>query len=273
MISLGNDADGPISKSASGSAQVIVLGASNVTLSLPWLIDNLPRGFGEPVSLFAAIGHGRSYGAPSRVLIRELPGILQCRLWSEIVGEKSASARRFALLTDIGNDLLYGHAVDTIADWLVEALDRLQSLHAECVLTRLPLVSVMKMSSARYYATRAVFFPGSRVSWPVMQRRAAELDARIQRLGDERGLAVIQPDGAWYGFDPIHIRLSKRCTAWSHLLSTWSGWNRNVTVQWPRWYRHFQNLRFAAAERKLAGISVERSQPAYQNLQITMRLY
>ncbi len=273
MISPGNDADDPISKSTPGRTQVIVLGASNVTLSLPWLLDNLHRGFGERVSLFAAIGHGRSYGARSRVLIRELPGILQCRLWSEIATDEAPTTRRFALLTDVGNDLLYGYSVETIVGWLAEALDRLHDLRAECTLTRLPLISVMKMSSARYYATRTLFFPGSRVSWPIMQQRAVELDASIQRLGRERGLAVIETQGSWYGFDPIHIRFSKRCTAWTHLLSAWSGWNRDVAVQWPRWYRHLQNWCFAAAERKLAGCSFTRLQPVYQSPQITVRLF
>ena len=87
--------------------RVILLGASNVTLAFPLIVEGLRRSLPEPIELFAAHGHGRSYGLWSRVLMRRLPGIRECGLW-ESLATRSGEGRPLALVTDVGNDLLFG---------------------------------------------------------------------------------------------------------------------------------------------------------------------
>ena len=65
--------------------RAILLGASNLRISLPFLLDQVRRRAGGPVEALAACGHGRSYGAWSRFLfVRHLPGIAGCGLWPEV---------------------------------------------------------------------------------------------------------------------------------------------------------------------------------------------
>ena len=52
---------------------VAVLGASNVSRGLSRLVATLAARPGGPADLFVAAGHGRSYGANSRVWMRRLP--------------------------------------------------------------------------------------------------------------------------------------------------------------------------------------------------------
>nr|MBC8290220.1 hypothetical protein [Planctomycetota bacterium] len=104
---------------------LVLIGASNVTFNLPDIWRGLSSD--QPTQLLVAAGHGRSYGMPRTVMGRTLPGVLECGLWqtlSEIQPEHTVSA----LITDIGNDLLYGAEPSTIAAWVAEVADRLIEL-------------------------------------------------------------------------------------------------------------------------------------------------
>src|SRR4051794_31255557 len=61
--------------------RVVLLGASNVTIGFGVLTRLVRAGFRGPIDLRAALGHGRSYGAWSSLLVRSLPAITQCGLW------------------------------------------------------------------------------------------------------------------------------------------------------------------------------------------------
>src|SRR5688572_31021942 len=107
--------------------RAILLGASNLKISLPPLLAGLRRRAGGPVEAFIACGHGRSYGAWSRFLfVRRLPGIAGCGLWPALEASPPLrNVRRVALLTDAGNDLVYGASPEEIAGWIGTCLDRL----------------------------------------------------------------------------------------------------------------------------------------------------
>ena len=63
------------------STRVVLLGASNLTRGISTVVGTARRLLGPMPHVFVAYGHGRSYGVRSRVLIRGLPGILNCGLW------------------------------------------------------------------------------------------------------------------------------------------------------------------------------------------------
>lgn len=181
---------------------VVVLGASNVSRGLARLAAVARARAGGPVDLVVAAGHGRSYGVNSRVALRRLPSILGSGLWRAL--DRDAAARPVALLTDIGNDLLYGFPARLVADWVGECLRRLSDLGARTAITRLPLASVAAVGPARYRAFRAVFVPGCRLSLAAVREATAELDARIAALAAEHAATLLEQPGDWYGLDPIH---------------------------------------------------------------------
>ncbi len=117
--------------------RVVLLGASNLTKGIGTVLETACRHWGRPLEAVGALGHGRSYGNASRVLGRQLPGILECGLW-QVLG-RSPGVPTAGLVTDIGNDLLYGQGVARIADWLEQCLDRLAAVHARTVVTLLPV--------------------------------------------------------------------------------------------------------------------------------------
>lgn len=202
--------------------RVVLLGASNVTLSFGLLTRLLRGGLPGSLDINAALGHGRSYGVWSSVLARGLPSISGCGLWDDL--QAAPLAPTFALLTDVGNDLMYGFPPERVAGWVRTCLARLTAADSRIVVTRLPVARVERLSAWRYHATRASFFPSHRpIAWPEMLRRVHELDEQVTAAAEAYGAAIVTPPLEWYGFDPIHIRWSKRTSAWSEILSHWPG--------------------------------------------------
>jgi hypothetical protein len=69
---------------AEAIGRVVALGASNLTRGFRAVVSTARDTWGPQVEVMAALGHGRSYGAHSRLAFRRLPGILESGLWSEL---------------------------------------------------------------------------------------------------------------------------------------------------------------------------------------------
>lgn len=233
--------------------RVVLLGASNLRMGFPQALSRL-RGAG-PVEVLAALGHGRSYGTWSSLAwVRRLPGIVQCGLWEEL--ERRPLLPTVALVTDVGNDLLYGAPVPVIAGWVGTCLERLAKRKAELVVGLLPLASLEKVSPVRYHLVRQILFPGRRAApWSAMLDRARELNERLRGLGLEHGARLVEPSPSWYGIDPIHVRRSMRSQAWDEIL-------RHPLL--PREGQPVGGGRlplFGAAELRLFGVPLRNPQP------------
>ena len=230
--------------------RVVLLGASNVKMGFPRVLSCLPA----PVEVLAAMGHGRSFGTWSRLAwVRQLPGILQCGLWEEL--ERRPPLPTVALITDVGNDLLYGAPVRTIEGWIRTCLERLARHQAEPILGLLPLASLEKVSAFRYHLVRSILFPGRRAaSWSAMLESARELNDRLRGLGLEHGARIVEPSPSWYGLDPIHVRRSMRSHAWTEIL-------RHPRLAGERTLAAGRLPLFGAAELKLFGRTLRNPQP------------
>jgi hypothetical protein len=104
-------------------ARVVALGPSNLTCGLQPIVSIARTAWGADVELLAALGLGRSYGACSRALVRTLPGILESGLWKKL--ESLTAVPTLDLVTDVGNDILYGSSAEWILAWVEEAVRRL----------------------------------------------------------------------------------------------------------------------------------------------------
>jgi hypothetical protein len=198
------------------STRIVALGASNLTRGFQAVVSAARRRWGADVEIVAALGHGRSYGAESRFVLRSVPGILQSGLWREL--EKTPDAPTRALVTDVGNDVLYGYSASQTLAWVEECVDRLQSKAAEVVLTDLPLSSIRTLSSARFLFFRSLFVPSCRLSLAQVADTAERVTAGLAALAAARGLRFVRLRPEWYGVDPIHIRPALWRAAWQEIL-------------------------------------------------------
>lgn len=255
-------------------ARLVLLGASNLTRDFPAVVA-IARGLltpevgPGPVQIFSAAGHGRSYGTWSRVfLVRGLPGIAQCGLWSALEEQvrrgRGGDPPTHALLTDIGNDIAYGADPEDIAGWVETCLARLGAVGARTAMTLLPLASLGRLSPWKLQLLRLLFFPTHPTSFARVRRDTAELQDRLRRLAARFGAATVEPAVEWFGPDHIHYRLGARSRIWRQILAPWvptgetadaTGW-RPPRLSRPSWWA-------LTPERwRLAGVSLGRIQPA-----------
>ena len=201
--------------------RVVVLGASNLARGFPTVVETAQRAWGRRLEMFVALGRGRSYGRSTRMLGRQLPGILDCGLWPELAArsELPTTLPTTAVVTDIGNDLLYHEPVERIVGWVEACLDRLVALEARTVVTLLPIENLERLSQVRFQILRRIFFPSSRVGLDEVGQRALALNDGVRRLAEARGFDVVGPRAAWYGIDPIHIRSRHMTSAWREILT------------------------------------------------------
>ena len=198
-------------------SRLVALGASNLTLGLSSVLGIARSAFGPQVEVLAALGYGRSYGAPSTIAIRTLPGILESGLWRELEARPKANTR--GLITDVGNDILYGFSSDQILAWVKEAANRLLAHTSDVVLTDLPRASIRRLSPRAFLFFRTLFFPPCRLSRDEVFERVDRVNEGLAGIAASMGLRLAHLEDDWYGFDPIHLRPRAWPGAWRKIIA------------------------------------------------------
>lgn len=202
-------------------ARVVAIGASNLTRGFQTVVSSARTAWGPDVEVVAALGHGRSYGATSAFLVRRLPGILDSGLWRRLDSAPRVSTR--ALVTDVGNDIIYGFPAARILAWVDDAVARLSAVTDDIVLTGLPMDSIRRLSPRLFLAARTVLAPSCRLPQTVVTQVAEEVHAGLERLAAARGVRFVALQPSWYGLDPIHIRPALWAHAWQEILGASCG--------------------------------------------------
>jgi len=222
---------------AVATTRMVVLGASNVSRGLARLAAIARRRSTEPIDLFVTAGHGRSYGVNSRVAARRLPSILGSGVWRALEREQppTASCGPLALVTDIGNDLLYGFSARQVAGWVREAVRRLTERGGRIAITRLPLASLETVGPARYRMLRTCYVPGCRLPLTALKQAAADLDAEIAAVAADHAATLIEQPGDWYGLDAIHLRRRHLDALWHTACDAWHLPAASARTAWRDW--------------------------------------
>ena len=239
--------------------RIVILGASNVARSLATAVECGRQLAGGPLDVIAAFGHGRSYGKRMPVLFRELPGIRECGLWDDLARRPALATA--AILTDIGNDLLYDVPPAQIAEWVADCVQRLQQAGARVAVTALPFCSVERLSPRAYLIFRSLLFPSCRIDHATIMRRAYDLEAQLRSVAKEHDATILEHRREWYGLDPIHIRRRWWREAWTHWYQPWRPDEPAppVAPSMPRWLY----LQTRAPDRRwLFGREFRKAQPA-----------
>jgi hypothetical protein len=198
--------------------RVVVLGASNVSRGLSRLVAAV-ESRSPGAELFVAAGHGRGYGVNTRVAARRLPSILGSGLWRGL--DRQGGSESVALVTDVGNELLYGLSVEQITSWVRESVRRLADRGATIAITRLPMAGIATVGRVRYRTLRTFFVPGCRLSLADLKKATVRLDAELQAIAGDFGAQVIEQPTHWYGFDTLHVRRRHLDDLWNDACGAW----------------------------------------------------
>ena len=216
----------------------MILGASNVRMSLAVLLDEALRRVERPAEVFLACGHGRSYLAEAALPHRVLPGIVDSRLWNDAglsveAGHGHAGSRHagnvsspgrddrppLAVLADIGNDLMYGRSPAMIEAGIGRCLTRIVAAGGRAVVVGVPLCNIDERAVWRYWVLRRVFFPKLSLTIGDFLVAATELDERLRAVTERHHATYVTPTAAWYGLDPIHFLPGRRRAVWRAVVS------------------------------------------------------
>jgi len=162
--------------------------------------------------------------------MRRLPGIVECDLWEVL--EQNPGYKTMALVTDIGNDILFEVPVHVIVKTVKTCITRLQILKAQIVMTLLPVENVRTLDSLHYKIIRNLFFPFCNLSLTSVLNRVEELQSCLIELGIRYDIKIVHPKAEWYGFDHIHICKQARSKAWNEILSQWTEIENLPTVRY-----------------------------------------
>jgi hypothetical protein len=152
----------------------------------------------------------------TRVFGRTLPSIRDCELWEDWQSRDMLPSA--AIVTDIGNDIMYGSSPRQISQWVQECAERLVARCERVVVTGLPLDNVTRLGPRRFKILRAILFPSSQLTLEQAIDRAIELNERVSTLAKAFNLEWTSPDPSWFGIDPIHIRRRHWSIAWEQMM-------------------------------------------------------
>ncbi|MGA1523489.1 MAG: hypothetical protein ACO4CT_04150 [Planctomycetota bacterium] len=198
------------------AARCVALGASNLTRALATWVAAARVAAGGPVDCIIAAGNGRSFGARSRFLGRELPGILQSSVFDRLTGPR----RGWGAVLDVGNDLLYGAEVDTVLSWVETCVTTLARHVEHLAIGGLPPVAQGTITPFRFELVRRVLVPSCRLGLEEAVAAACDLEDGLRALARKHGAAFVDMPGHYYGTDPIHVRARHRAELCARLLGT-----------------------------------------------------
>ena len=198
------------------ATRLIVLGASNVRRSLFSILEVARAHFRGPIDFLIVAGHGRSYGVPNRVLGWSLPGISESD-WSRH-WHRADTAARFAIITDVGNDLLFGNDSKHLCHWVRTCIEEVSSAD-RVLLTGLPIERSKRVGAIQFSIFRKIFFPRSRASLEEILEGANYVDTYLRELAQQRACAWFEPSSQWYGYDPIHVKRRYLSILWKEMMN------------------------------------------------------
>lgn len=203
------------------TTRLIALGASNLARGMGAAVAAARQSWGPQIEVVSAFGPGRSYGMDSSLGGRRLPGILECGLWSTL--RTLPPARTRAIVTDVGNDILYHVPVPRIVSWVDETLARLGERTDDVVLTGLPLERIRLLSPSAFLFFRNILVPACRLSRAEALAACERVNEDLRAIAERRGARFVPLPLEWYGRDPVHIRRGQWSAAWNEIVTGGTG--------------------------------------------------
>jgi hypothetical protein len=190
-----------------------------------------------------------------------LPGIVPCGLWDVLREPHDGPA--YALLTDVGNDIAYGHSPAAILGWIDLCLARLADARARIVITDLPTHTLHAMPEWCFQLIRALLFPTKRLVLRDVLEAVDTVSAGLRDLAAKYDARLVGVEQAWYGLDGIHLRRRLRARALAFMLDAWSDHPLppnavNLVGCWSRITAIYRRIKSLLSDNAFAGTTERR---------------
>lgn len=195
----------------------IFLGASNLARSFYGLKRCIGRCiFPRPASFMHAMGPGRGYVSRGGILNATYSPILNCGIFEAARNKRIKSQQVVALITDIGNDIMYDVSPEKIIGGLQYTFNALDRFTTNIFITQIPVDLENDISEFYFQIIRQVYFPKSSVKYSQVSNNIKTINKFILQSSSQK-MTIINDMKPFCGIDKIHYGIFKSQSAWSHI--------------------------------------------------------
>ncbi len=163
-----------------------------------------------------ALGPGRGFCARGGIFNITYSPIQDCRIIESAKKQSKEALHTVVLITDIGNDLMYGVSADTLIESLDIMIDEILKWDAEIFMTPIHVNLKKDISQTIFLVLRFLLYPSSKVNYEELDLFVLKINDYLEEKvrGNER-MHLITGLEAFVGLDRIHYSLLKTHAAWS----------------------------------------------------------
>jgi hypothetical protein len=195
----------------------LLMGASNLSRGYSMFTRHISSHFGKNKTEFLnALGPGRGFCARGGMFNFTYPSIQDCRILE--VAEKKSCDTRAVLITDIGNDLMYGVSADTLIESLDRLIDRALQWDAEIFLTSIQVNLKKDVSQTKFFILKSFFYPGSNITYEETDLFIIKVNDYLEgKTKQNNRVHLISGMESFAGVDKIHYSLLQTHSAWEKI--------------------------------------------------------
>jgi hypothetical protein len=201
----------------SGKILFLLMGASNLARGYSMFTRHISSCFEKDKTEFLnALGPGRGFCSRGGMFNFTYPPIQDCRILE--AAKKKSSNTRVVLITDIGNDLMYGVSADTLIESLDGLIDRALQWDAEIFLTSIHVDLKKDVSQTTFFILKSFFYPGSSITYEETDLFIIKVNGYLkEKSGKNERVHLISGMESFAGADKIHYSLLKTHSAWKKI--------------------------------------------------------
>ncbi len=198
----------------------VLLGASNLARGYSALTEYVSQSMDSGSVQFAtALGPGRGYCARGGLLNFSYLPIGECRIMKSV--SVPEGGRVAVLITDIGNDIMYGVSDAALIECLDVLIEKAGRWNAEIFVTSIHVDVSRDLGKFSFKILKALFYPKSVVTFDQADSAVKRVNEYLQNKSEQNErLHLLGGLGAFGGWDKIHYSLLKSHLAWSHVANT-----------------------------------------------------
>lgn len=205
------------------SVLFVFLGASNLARSFYGLKRCIKRCmFPQSANFVHAMGPGRGYISRGGIFNVIYSPILNCGILEAIRNKRGSNQHVVALITDIGNDIMYGVAPEEIVSGLQYLFSALDEFETNIFITPIPIDLKNEIGEFYFHILRQIFFPKSQAEYSQTSETIEIVNNFILQSANEK-ITVINDMKQFCGVDKIHYSILKSQPAWSHVAGKLTG--------------------------------------------------
>ncbi|MEO2043457.1 MAG: hypothetical protein ABGX43_02555 [Nitrospinaceae bacterium] len=195
----------------------VLCGASNLARAYSALTRHLSQSISQ-TQFINALGPGRGYCARGGLFNFSYTPIGECEVMRSADEFAQHGSRVAVLLTDIGNDIMYGISDQSLIKCLDALIEQPLGWNAEIFLTAFHIDISRDLRKHSFKLLKTLFYPKSPVTFDQADSAVKRVNHFLQEKSEQnKRVHLISGMEVYSGWDKIHYSLLKSHLAWSHV--------------------------------------------------------